>query len=101
MMGVYKGLAAKALFNKGILIRGGVLFYRDAATDVSTEVPENEAIQINAEALILQQAEQYSINRKSAYNLLNQDEMRYDDLVNTTTTWQDAIAAIKVANPKP
>jgi hypothetical protein len=27
--------------------------------------------------------------------------MRYDDLVNGTTTWQDAIAAIKLAHPKP
>jgi len=27
--------------------------------------------------------------------------MRFDDLVNSTTTWHDAIAAIKVAIPKP
>ncbi len=39
--------------------------------------------------------------RKAAYDLLNQDEMRYDDLINSTTTWQDAIAAIKLAHPKP
>jgi hypothetical protein len=43
----------------------------------------------------------YSRTRKIAYDLLNQDEMRYDDLVNSTTTWQDAIAAIKSATPKP
>ena len=46
-------------------------------------------------------ATQYSRDRKKKYNQLNQDEMRYDDLVNTTTTWQDAIAAIKAAHPKP
>ena len=46
-------------------------------------------------------AQAYSRLRKVEYNLLNQDEMRYDDLVNGTTTWQDAIAAIKLANPKP
>ena len=44
---------------------------------------------------------QYARDRAKAYALLNQDEMRYDDLVNSTTTWQDAIAAIKLANPKP
>jgi len=43
----------------------------------------------------------YSRTRKTAYDLLNQDEMRFDDLVNSTTTWHDAIVAIKVANPKP
>ena len=39
--------------------------------------------------------------RKDEYNLLNQFEMRYDDLVNNTTTWRDGIAAIKIAHPKP
>ena len=39
--------------------------------------------------------------RRTAYDLLNQDEMRYDDVKNSTTTWVDAIDAIKVAHPKP
>jgi len=43
----------------------------------------------------------YSRVRKAKYNLLNQDEMRYDDVKNSTTTWVDAIDAIKVAHPKP
>jgi|TARA_R110000823_G_scaffold36390_1_gene99429 hypothetical protein len=43
---------------------------------------------------------EYSRQRKAAYDLLNQDEMRYDDLINSTTTWQDAIAAIKTEYPK-
>ena len=42
----------------------------------------------------------YSHLRKAKYDLLNQDEMRYDDLVNSTTTWPDAIAAIKLEFPK-
>ena len=42
----------------------------------------------------------YARKRKAKYDLLNQDEMRYDDLVNSTTTWQDAIAAIKAEFPK-
>ena len=43
----------------------------------------------------------YSDKRKAKYNLLNQDEMRYDDVKNSTTTWVDAIDAIKAAHPKP
>ena len=42
----------------------------------------------------------YARLRKAKYDLLNQDEMRYDDLINSTTTWQDAIAAIKTEYPK-
>jgi len=45
-------------------------------------------------------SEEYARQRKAAYNLLDQDEMRYDDLVNGTTTWPDAIAAIKQEFPK-
>ena len=44
---------------------------------------------------------QYSKLRKAKYDLLNQDEMRFDDQVNSTTTWVDAINAIKAAHPKP
>ena len=42
----------------------------------------------------------WSSLRQGKYALLNQDEMRYDDLVNGTTTWPDAIAAIKQEFPK-
>tara|TARA_R110001606_G_scaffold275765_1_gene423953 strand:- start:71 stop:355 length:285 start_codon:yes stop_codon:yes gene_type:complete len=47
-----------------------------------------------------QDALTYAEKRKAAYDLLNQDEMRYDDLINSTTTWQDAISAIKTEYPK-
>lgn len=43
---------------------------------------------------------EYQRLRKEKYNLLNQDEMRFDDLMNGTTTWQDAIIAIKLMYPK-
>ena len=39
--------------------------------------------------------------RVAAYQELNQDEMRFDDEVNNTTTWIDAIKAIKAKYPKP
>ena len=44
---------------------------------------------------------EYSRLRKAKYDLLNQDEMRFDDQANSTTTWVDAINAIKAAHPKP
>ena len=43
----------------------------------------------------------YARTRKAKYDKLNQDEMRYDDVKNSTTTWIDAIDAIKAAHPKP
>ena len=46
-------------------------------------------------------ATQYSRDRKEEYDKLNQDEMRFDDLQNSTTTWVDAIKAIKAKYPKP
>jgi hypothetical protein len=57
-----------------------------------------EAANIAHEAAYDSQA--YARSRKAEYDKLNQDEMRYDDLVNGTTTWQDAIAAIKTSIPK-
>ena len=45
-------------------------------------------------------ATQYSRDRKDKYDKLNQDEMRFDDQVNSTTSWVDAINAIKAAHPK-
>ena len=46
-------------------------------------------------------AKVYARTRKAKYDLLNQDEMRYDDTKNSTTTWVDAIDAIKASHPKP
>lgn len=60
-------------------------------------VDADENARLSAEVI----ATQYSRDRKKKYNQLNQDEMRYDDLVNNTTTWRDSITAIKVAYPKP
>ena len=42
----------------------------------------------------------YADFRREEYGLLNQDEMRYDDVKNSTTTWVDAIDAIKLQFPK-
>ena len=70
----------------------------------SEDITQPTDAEINAEIIRLQavyDAQLYARTRKAKYDLLNQDEMRYDDLVNNTTTWRDGIAAIKTAHPKP
>lgn len=47
------------------------------------------------------ESQDYSRKRKPEYQLLDQDEMRYDDLKNGTNTWEQAIDAIKLKYPKP
>ena len=68
--------------------------------DTQTQPTDAE---ITAEVTRLQgiyDSQEYARNRKAKYDLLNQDELRFDDLENTTTTWQDAINAIKLEYPK-
>ena len=80
------------------VLREDVLEWNDS------EQTEPTQAEIDAEIIVLQAAYdalEYSRLRKAKYDLLNQDEMRYDDLVNNTTTWRDAIDAIKAAHPKP
>ena len=67
--------------------------------DAQPTVSAIEAAEVEWQAAY--DALEYSRLRKAKYDLLNQDEMRYDDLINNTTTWRDGIAAIKVAHPKP
>ena len=45
---------------------------------------------------------QYEYDRATAYpSMQEQLDMQYWDGVNGTTTWQDAIEAVKTGNPKP
>lgn len=44
----------------------------------------------------------YAIARRDAYpSIKDQLDMMFHDQVNGTTTWKDAIQAVKDANPKP
>ena len=43
----------------------------------------------------------YADRRKAKYDALSQFEMQFDDQVKGTTTWVDAINAIKAEFPKP
>ena len=80
------------------VLRGEALEWLDS------EQTEPTALELSNEVTRLQavyDSQLYARTRKAKYDLLNQDEMRYDDLVNNTTTWRDGIAAIKTAHPKP
>jgi hypothetical protein len=78
--------------------------YGDVIKWNDSEQTEPTSDEIAAEVLRLENEYDnldWSRARKAKYDLLNQDEMRFDDLVNGTTTWVDAINAIKDAHPKP
>ena len=80
------------------VLRGDVLEWLDS------EQTEPTALELSNEVTRLQavyDSQLYARTRKAKYNLLNQDEMRYDDVKNSTTTWVDAIDSIKSAHPKP
>ena len=66
-----------------------------------TQPTESEITVEQARLQAIHDGNDYSRARRDKYNLLNQDEMRFDDSVNGTTTWVDAILAIKAAHPKP
>ena len=79
------------------ILRGDELEWLD---DVQTEPTQSE---IDAEIIRLQaewDSQEYARNRKAEYDALNQFEMQYDDKEDGTTTWEDAIAAIKTKYPK-
>ena len=74
----------------------GVINYLDGQT------PPTEA-EIDAEVKRLQaeyDSQEYARNRKAEYDALNQLEMQFDDKEDGTTTWEDAIVAIKAKWPK-
>ena len=84
-------------------IDGGAILNWDTG-EIPTGVTQPTALELSNEVTRLQavyDSQLYARTRKAKYDLLNQDEMRYDDLVNNTTTWRDGIAAIKAAHPKP
>jgi len=79
------------------VLNGDVLTWMDA---VQTEPTQAE---IDAEVIRLQDiydSQEYARNRKAEYDQLNQFEMQFDDQLNGTTTWVDAINAIKQEFPK-
>ena len=86
------------LGNSGWSAIGDEITYLDDATSTPTTeelVAETTRLQTEWDG------QEYARLRKAEYDLLNQDEMRYDDMVNGTNTWGEAIEAIKAKYPKP
>lgn len=77
---------------------GEITEWRDAAgTDKPTQAEiDAEVTRLKAEY----DSQAYARARKAEYDALNQLEMQYDDEEDGTTTWKDAIAAIKTKYPK-
>jgi len=77
----------------------------DNAVTYASDSPSTPSIStLDAEVLRLEaayKATQYQRDRAVEYAKLNQDELRFDDMMNGTITWKYAILAIKAKYPKP
>jgi hypothetical protein len=91
-------------FDALIALVGGQITLQDGSSPIyhDGQTPPTEA-EIDAEIIRLKaeyDAQEYARNRKEEYDSLNQFEMQYDDEEDGTTTWKDAIDAIKTKYPK-
>ena len=65
-------------------------------------ITEEQILAKQAELQIEYEAQEYARTRATVYPAIgDQLDMQYWDQVNDTTTWKDAIAAVKAAHPKP
>jgi hypothetical protein len=70
--------------------------------DVAYDANEQVVTYDLSAAQALMDSKAYQELRASAYpSMQDQLDMQYWDGVNGTTTWQDAIEAVKTGNPKP
>jgi len=93
---------------QAIVELSGVLDFDCTDTEIvrwggdDSKKPTEEAIQARLTELQTESdAQEYARIRKAEYDALNQFEMQFDDELNDTTTWKDAINAIKAKYPKP
>ena len=67
-----------------------------------TNITNAQILSKQAELQIVYDANQYQRDREFKYpTWQDQMDMQYHDLVNDTTTWKDAVEAVKDAYPKP
>ena len=81
----------------------GTIIWEDANGIFDTPQPSNTEIDAEINKLqVAYDAQAYARNRSHEYpSWQEQADMQYWDAINGTTTWQDAIKAVKDANPKP
>ena len=94
--------AIKDVLNKRAFYRNGKLYIVDndnerLLTDEEYLAIESKVNELDSNDLSIK----YKVDRKKAYDLLNQDELRFDDIKYGTTTWIDSIDEIKTRYPKP
>jgi len=85
-------------------ITGDEQLFSDLVWDESNEVapPTEEEVAAKTEEIRAERlATAYQRKRKKEYNKLNQFELMFNDKINGTTTWQEAINNIKLRFPKP
>ena len=75
---------------------------------IKTPVDDVQALVDSGEAVIydtlneLRAVVQYARDRRNNYPAIEEQlDMQYHDAVDGTTTWQDAVQAVKDAHPKP
>lgn len=65
---------------------------------------EEQLILINQKAKEMEaewNSQEYARLRRTEYLKLNQDELRFDDIINSTNIWVETILEIKERFPKP
>ena len=103
-MSTYKQDAAGIILDCNTVLEteeGDFSVYLDG---VEVEITESELQDIFDKAVELEanaKSEEYIGLRVKEYRQLNQFELMYDDKINGTTSWLDAIDAIKIRFPKP
>jgi len=80
---------------------GGIIYNGEIPEGPIKWDEESKTVITDDDMILKLQKTKYQRLRKAEYNKLNQDEMRYDDMVNGTNTWGEAIEAIKEKYPKP
>jgi len=90
-----------ATFGGGFVLEGDDYSGLDWQNTDITKPTEEEVNAKRTEMQAESDAQEYARSRKAEYDALNQFEMQYDDKLNGTTTWDDAIEAIKAKYPKP
>tara|TARA_R100000049_G_C1919426_1_gene64969 strand:+ start:194 stop:514 length:321 start_codon:yes stop_codon:yes gene_type:complete len=70
--------------------------------DNPTNITNQQILDKQAELQADYDAKQYQRDRAKAYPAIgDQLDMQYWDKINNTSTWQDAVQAVKDAHPKP
>ena len=89
-----------ATFGGGFVLEGDDYSGLDWQNTDITKPTEEEVNAKRTEMQAEYDSQEYARSRKAEYDALNQFEMQYDDKLNGTTTWDDAIEAIKAKYPK-